>query len=98
MLAGGGKELICLGLLLTCIVGNEMKLDCGLQATEEALCCQERSLLYWGRGWEEGGVIPLGQTKPHLCRYFCISHMKKVMGETRAFTHHASTARAEWLF
>lgn len=54
---------------------------------KEVLHGQERSLLYWG-----GRVLPLGQTKPQLGRYFCISHMNKVMGETRTLTHHARAA------
>ena len=42
--------------------------------------------------WGRGGGVRLGQTKPQLGRYFCISHMNKVMGENRTLTHHARAA------
>lgn len=39
-----------------------------------------------------GRLLHLGQTKPQLGRYFCITHMNKVAGETRTLTHHARAA------
>lgn len=89
MQAGGGQEFTCSELLLT-----------------PALWIMREGQTVWSTGDERGsplpreivivlagvGVLPLGQTKPQPGRYFCISHMNKVMGETRTLTHHARAA------